>query len=361
MEKQKRVLVALSGGVDSSLSAALLIDEGYAVEGAFIKTWTVPWLPCTWREERRDAMRVSAQLGIPFHTIDLSNAYEEEVVQYMIHSYECGYTPNPDVMCNKYIKFGGLYDWAMEQGFDYIATGHYARTRKDGDAVRLLSGKDKQKDQTYFLWTLTDTQLAHVLFPVGEYQKSAVRERAMLYNLSTAQKKDSQGICFLGKVDMKEFLSHYTTARAGLVLDTRGEIIGKHDGALFFTLGQRHGFTIYQRTPHTPPLYVIDKNIEQNTITVASTQEAHERAPNTIALKDVHFIQSTYSHDARTCMARIRYRQPLFEVTLEKREGTTYTATVAQPQPYVSPGQSMVFYDGDVCLGGGIVSKTRKQ
>jgi tRNA-specific 2-thiouridylase len=208
MVEKKKVLVALSGGVDSSVSAALLLEQGYDVECAFITTWSVPWLPCTWREERRDAMRVAATLHIPFHTIDLSKEYEKNVVTYLIDEYRQGRTPNPDVMCNKHIKFGGFFDWAMKRGFDYVATGHYARVQEREGVFELLAGVDTNKDQTYFLWTLTQEHLAHTLFPIGQFEKPRVRELAEKYFLPTATKKDSQGICFLGKVNMKEFLSH---------------------------------------------------------------------------------------------------------------------------------------------------------
>lgn len=355
MNSKKKVLVALSGGVDSSVSAALLQKEGYEVEGAFIKTWTVPWLPCTWREERRDAMRVAAQLGIPFHTIDLSVLYETQVVQYMIDAYKAGYTPNPDVMCNKHIKFGGFYDWAMSRGFDYIATGHYARTQEREGVLHLLQGIDKQKDQTYFLWTLTESQLEKVLFPIGEYEKKDVRTLATSFHLVTADKKDSQGICFLGKVDMKSFLQHYITASEGAVLNLDGEVIGTHDGALFFTLGQRHGFSIKQKRPDTPALYVVEKDIENNTITVASRPQSQTQALDMVPLTQVHFIQDACNPAALSCQARIRYRQPLFPVTLKKDAVGTFHATLSTPQAYVANGQSMVFYQHDACIGGGVI------
>jgi len=354
MTAKNRVLVALSGGVDSSVSAALLQEQGYEVEGAFIKTWTVPWLPCTWREERRDAMRVAATLHIPFHTIDLSHEYEKNVVEYLIAEYREGRTPNPDVMCNKYIKFGGFFDWAMEHGFEYVATGHYARiTKADEYAPYLLrKGVDTNKDQTYFLWTLTQKHLAHTLFPVGSFEKPHVRELAQKYNLPTATKKDSQGICFLGKVNMKEFLSHYIESKQGEVLNTEGDIIGIHDGAVFVTLGQRHGFTLYQTSPSSPPLYVIDKDIVSNTVTVAPEFLTKEGGGKEMILKDMNWISGKPPIE---CEARLRYRQPLFPVTVQNCKETQCTVIPLTPQSFIQAGQSVVLYQGEVCLGGGII------
>lgn len=355
MSETKRVAVALSGGVDSSVSAALLQKEGYEVVGVFIKTWTVPWLPCTWREERRDAMRVAAQLQIPFSTVDLSETYEREVVDYMIASYREGNTPNPDVMCNKQVKFGGFYGWAMEQGFDYVATGHYAQVSATENGYQLIKGADENKDQSYFLWTVTQQQLARILFPIGSYNKTAVRALAEQFSLPTAQKKDSQGICFLGKVDMPTFLKHYIALARGVVLNTQGESIGTHEGALIYTIGQRHGFSIEKKTPETPPLYVIGKNIEQNTITVAPAEEAQERALSSCRVKDLHFIHGELPRENLHCMARIRYRQPLFPVIVKSHGENSGVVVLETPQPYVSKGQSIVFYDGEICLGGAVI------
>ncbi len=351
-KKGKKVLVAMSGGVDSSVSAALLLEQGYHVEGAFIKTWSVPWLPCPLKEERRDAMNVAKQLDIPFRTVDLYDEYKENVADYFIEEYRKGNTPNPDVMCNKHVKFGAFFDFAMENNFDYVATGHYARIRKNknDNTYQLLKGVDENKDQTYFLWTLKKEQLPKIIFPIGEYEKTEVRKLAEKFNLGTAKKKDSQGICFLGKVNMKEFLSHYIEIKKGDVLNEKGEVVGEHDGAVFLTLGQRHGFTIFQKTPDTKPLYVIKKNIEKNTITV-SEKKLNENKNNIVSVKDVNWI----SDPKQKCEARIRYRQKLFHVVLNdvKKESCNFSAKL--PDPYVSKGQSVVFYDRDVCFGGGVI------
>ncbi len=354
-QKKKKVLVALSGGVDSSVSAALLQEEGYEVHGAFIKTWSAPWLPCTWREERRDAMRVAAALHIPFYTIDLEKEYERDVVNYLVSEYRVGRTPNPDVMCNKYVKFGGFFGWAMEQGYDAVATGHYAQVLKNKDGIfEMHAGKDEKKDQTYFLWTLTQKQLAKTLFPVGGFEKRHVRELAEQFHLPTATKKDSQGVCFLGKVDMKDFLKHYIDEQEGKVLNTDGGEIGYHDGAVFLTLGQRHGFTITKKTPDTPPLYVYAKDVANNTVTVApkgymSTQNDTNKE---IAFMGTNLIRE----GVEVTYARLRYNQPLFAVTVTFSEGGTGTAYLDVPQEFIPRGQSLVFYTDTECLGGAVIA-----
>jgi len=269
MNNKKKVFVGLSGGVDSSTSAAILKKDGYDVTGVFIKVWQPDFLPCSWREDRLDAMRVAAHLDIPFITMDLEKEYKQEVVDYMVHEYKEGRTPNPDVMCNKYIKFGAFFDKAMEMGADYVATGHYARVKKDGDVVRLLAGADENKDQSYFLWTLTQKQLKKTLFPIGEYVKPEVRKIAEKFGLSTAKKKDSQGLCFIGKLDMKDFLKEFIPEKKGDVLNGKGEVVGEHDGAYFYTLGQRHGFTVTVKGVDDTPYFIIYKDIEANTITVS--------------------------------------------------------------------------------------------
>ncbi len=363
MEKKGKVLVAMSGGVDSSVSAALLLEQGYKVEGAFIVTWQPPWLPCTWREERRDAMRVAARLRIPIHTVDLSSEYEHDVVDYLIDEYKKGRTPNPDVMCNKHIKFGGLFAWAMEHGFDFLATGHYARIDKDAtqDTALLKTSIDRNKDQSYFLWTLSQEHLMHTLFPVGGIEKKDVRELARHYGLPTADKKDSQGICFLGKIHMREFLAHYIPHKTGDVLDEAGRVIGTHDGALFLTLGQRHGFTVPARTPIQEPLYVVDKDVLHNTITVAPNDSpAVLDDVSRVVLRDVNWISGhvpmAEHGNALVFQARLRYRQKLFEVTVDEATSTSAVVTPRSVQRYIPAGQSMVIYEADVCLGGGIIT-----
>jgi tRNA-specific 2-thiouridylase len=344
----KKVYIGMSGGVDSSVSAALLKRAGFDVTGVFIKVWQPDWINCTWKEDRLDAMRVAAKLGIPFVTLDLEKEYKEEVVDYMINEYKLGRTPNPDVMCNRYVKFGGFYDWAMKKGADFVATGHYAQSI-DG---KLVAGNDKNKDQTYFLWTLTGEQISKTLFPVGNIEKPEVRKLAKKFDLPNAEKKDSQGLCFIGKIDIKDFLKRYIEVRVGNVLNEKGEVIGEHDGAFFFTIGERHGFNITKKTPNDEPYYVINKNIENNTITVAN-KDAGGNLPNAVkkvSLREVNWNQGV-APVGKKSMARSRYREALSEIVIFRENFVEFT----KPQFSISPGQSLVVYDGEVCLGGGII------
>ncbi|MFC1802234.1 tRNA 2-thiouridine(34) synthase MnmA, partial [Patescibacteria group bacterium] len=247
--KSKKVFVGMSGGVDSSVSAVLLKKQGYNVVGCFIKTWHPDFLPCTWKEDRLDAMRVCAFLEIPFIDIDLEKEYKEEVFQYMVSEYREGRTPNPDVMCNKKIKFGGFFKKAMSLGADFVATGHYARNVLRGGKQNLMKGVDNNKDQTYFLWTLTQEKLEKIIFPIGHLEKKEVRKLAKKFNLPTAEKKESQGLCFVGKIEMKDFLKRFLEEKKGDVLNEKGEVVGWHEGAQYYTIGQRHGFIITKKTP----------------------------------------------------------------------------------------------------------------
>ena len=278
-KKKKKVFVGLSGGVDSAVSGALLIEQGYEVVGVFIKTWHPDFLACNEEEERRDAMRVAAALDIPFLTFDLEQVYKKEVADYMISEYKMGRTPNPDVMCNKAIKFGGFYDWARARGADIVATGHYARTGILQKNSVLRQAQDISKDQTYFLWTLGSDQIHHTQFPLGDFEKTHVRKIAQSFHLPTQNKKDSQGICFLGKISMKDYLSHYIEEHQGDVIDTYGKKIGTHPGVLFFTLGERHGFNVANITTHDLPYFIVAKDIHANTLTVSNTASSLGEKP----------------------------------------------------------------------------------
>lgn len=362
-EKQKKkVFVGVSGGVDSSVSLALLQEQGYDVTGVFIKTWQPDFIECTWRDERRDAMRVCAKLGVPFVTLDLEREYKEGVADYMIDEYRAGRTPNPDVMCNKEVKFGGFLNWALENGADHIATGHYTRNILEGERQHLLEGKDKDKDQSYFLWTLTQDQLRHVLFPVGDMPKSQVRKVAEKFGLATATKKDSQGVCFIGEIDMKDFLGHYIEQKKGDVLNTAGEKIGSHDGALFFTIGERHGFTIDTKGTDEKPLFVVAKDIENNTITVAERWDFDEKKgpqdgyTREITLTKTNWIPSSYPPFGKDFEARIRHRGERHKCNFVQVKGDTALVVFDTPVWGVSVGQSLVVYDGDECIGGGVIS-----
>jgi tRNA-specific 2-thiouridylase len=347
----RKVFVGLSGGVDSSVSAALLQKAGYDVTGVFMKVWSPDWLPCTWKEERRDAMRVAAHLNISFLTFDFEQEYKKAVVDYLIAEYRQGRTPNPDVLCNREIKFGAFLNKAVEAGADFIATGHYARNIQN----HLYEGVDKAKDQSYFLWTLGKKELAKTLFPVGEFQKSKVRALATKFGLPTAVKRDSQGICFLGPIDMKEFLAHYITTEPGDVLDETGTKVGRHDGALLYTIGERHGFT----TASNKPYYVIAKNIEANTITVSHTYSEQSLA-TVSGVKLVSVTWTNHPPEAGKYLARFRYHQTPVPCSIEsvKESDEKITVTFLALQAGVAIGQSLVLYNGEECVGGGIIDET---
>jgi tRNA-specific 2-thiouridylase len=349
-KSRSRIFVGMSGGVDSSVSAALLKEQGYDVTGVFIKVWQPDFMPCSWKEERRDAMRVAAHLDIPFITLDLEKEYKQEVVDYMIDEYKKGRTPNPDVMCNRYVKFGGFYDWAMDQGADFVATGHYARVQ-DG---ALLAGKDHNKDQSYFLWTLTKEKLSKTLFPVGDIEKTEVRRLAEKFKLPNATKKDSQGLCFVGKIDMKDFLKNFMEGRQGDVLNAKGEVIGHHEGALFYTLGERHGFTITKKTPDDKPYFVIAKDNEKNTLTVSSEKHSDNEDCKMVPIKHTNWIREIPNKDT-IYKARVRYRGTLHEVRINVFPENETEINFINSLDVIAPGQSIVVYQGESCLGGGII------
>ncbi|MCE9541719.1 tRNA 2-thiouridine(34) synthase MnmA [Candidatus Kaiserbacteria bacterium] len=346
---EKKVFVGLSGGVDSAVSAALLQREGYAVVGAFIKIWQPEFTECTWREDRLDAMRVCAALGIPFKEIDLSEEYKTRVIEEMITSYRTGKTPNPDVLCNSSIKFGSFMRWAHEEGAEYVATGHYARAANG----KLLRGIDEAKDQSYFLHRLESKDLARILFPVGTYRKSEVRALAQKFELPVARKPDSQGLCFAGAITLPEFLAKYIPLAQGDVLDTDGKKVGTHDGAALYTRGQRHGFRMLPDSPHEAPHYVVSTDVGRNTVTVSAQSTAAE--VESVALSDMHWIHEQPDL-SRDFSAQARYRETPFSARILV-ENSSHTATFAHPH-VVSPGQSLVLYDDDVCLGGGEISPT---
>ncbi len=341
------VVVAMSGGVDSSVSAALLKEQGYKVVGAFIKGWEPPVGKCSRRDDRRDAMRVAAHLNIPLVTVDLSNEYKQLVVNYLLREYQAGRTPNPDVMCNKEIKFGLFFKWARARGAQYVATGHYAKNNG-----QLSLAKDTNKDQTYFLWTLTPEHLAHTLFPVGGYLKSKVRQLAKKFKLPTAEKKDSQGICFLGQVDMGEFIETYLPKKSGPVISGSGQIIGQHHGVQFYTLGQRHGFTITATNPHAEPYYVVAKDTKKNTLTVAPQAIS---APGAVKLEEINWTSGQAPSDTKNYQVRIRHRGELLPCRIKVIKPGQGEITFSNTAPLIAPGQSVVLYDRNLVLGGGIV------
>lgn len=356
MRPMKKVFVGMSGGVDSSVSAALLKQSGYDVTGVFIKVWQPDWIECNWKEEQLEAMRAAAHLDIPFITLDLEKEYKKGVIDYMIREYGAGRTPNPDVMCNREVKFGAFWEWAALQGADFIATGHYAQDRGGG----LFVSKDTDKDQTYFLWTLTREDLGHIMFPVGGLTKSEVRELARKFKLPNAEKKDSQGLCFIGKIDIKDFLRHYIKAEKGSLLNEDGEVIGHHPGALLFTMGERHGFIVAKKTPNDTPYYVIGKDMATNTVTVSSRPSGDDRAQSSRTVVNVSSVSWVWRvpKPDEPLTARVRYRAALYHTKALAYEEGSSTARVEfeRPPETIAPGQSLVIYDGDECLGGGIIS-----
>lgn len=353
--KQKKVFIGLSGGVDSSVAALLLKKEGYDVTGVFIQGWYPDFLECDWKDDRRDAMRVAASLNIPFLTIDAEEAYKTEVVDYMISEYKKGRTPNPDIMCNRHVKFGVFYEKAMELGADFIATGHYAQVEHNDKGVTLKAGIDLEKDQSYFLWNVPAEALRKTVFPLGHLTKNEVRKIATDNDLITADKKDSQGICFLGKVSMKDFLSHYVTNERGDVLDVQGKVIGYHPGALLFTIGERRGFTITKKGTDDHPKFVVSKDVEANTITVAEKEEEsyQDFLKKEAFLESVNWISRSPQNDEEL-EVRYRHRQKLVSARVSK-EGAGWKVKFSEPQESLAPGQSLVLHSNEVCLGGGIV------
>lgn len=352
-----KVYVGMSGGVDSSVSAALLQKEGYEVIGVFMKVWQPDFLPCTWREERRDAMRVAATLGIPLLTWDFEKEYKEGVADYMIREYKAGRTPNPDVMCNREVKFGAFFRRAMKEGADFVATGHYAQVahNKKTGTTKMLKGVDDAKDQSYFLWTLGQEQLSRAFFPIGGFKKDAVRKLAEKFKLPVAAKKDSQGLCFVGKLDMKDFLAHFIEEKEGNVLNEEDEIIGTHRGATFYTLGERHGFTITKKTTESTPYYVTAKDLVKNTITVANkTKKPLDCATKILKASMVSFCCGTLPEMTKKYDVQVRYHGELHHAKLSAVSSESFSLKLEKPAVF-DVGQSAVLYLKDECIGGGII------
>jgi len=355
MKKKIKVLVGLSGGVDSSVSALLLREAGYDVTGVYMKQWSDSKDlsgVCSWKDDRRDALRVAAHLGIPFLTVDFEKEYKKWVVEYMFREYTAGRTPNPDVMCNKFVKFGYWLKFARQKKFDFLATGHYAQIKKLGEKYKMLVSKDKEKDQTYFLHQLGQKELQHVLFPIGHLTKKQVRALAKKAELPTAERAESMGICFIGEIPMKEFLEKKIKLTKGKICTTEGEVVGNHDGLPFYTIGQRHGFA---QTGGKQPLYVVAKDFKKNELVVGLENDPLLYKKK-IILSDTHFVSGQAPVFPLQCEVRLRHRQPLQKAVLEKgtKKGDT-TVIFQKSQKAVTPGQFAVFYKKGECLGGGII------
>ncbi|WP_064580540.1 tRNA 2-thiouridine(34) synthase MnmA [Streptobacillus moniliformis] len=358
---KKRVVLGMSGGVDSSVAAILLKEAGYEVIGVFMKNWEEKDENgvCMSDIDYEDVISVAEQLEIPYYSVNFVKEYWDRVFEYFLSEYRLARTPNPDVMCNKEIKFKAFLDYANKLGADYIATGHYARltTNEKGEKV-LLRGVDNNKDQSYFLCGLNQKQLEKVLFPIGEYEKTEIRKIAEKYNLKTAKKKDSTGICFIGERNFNEFLSKYLPAKDGNIVDINGNILGSHHGLMYYTIGQRKGIGLGNTKEGTgEPYFVVDKNVEKNELIVAQGDDNLLYSKGLIANK-FNFINGIEL--PFRCTVKFRYRQNDVSAVIDKIEEDRYQIIFDEKQRAVTLGQIVVLYDGEKCLGGGIIDQIIK-
>jgi tRNA-specific 2-thiouridylase len=354
----ERVMVGLSGGVDSAVAALLLLEQGYRVQALFMKNWEEDDEPgyCPAQQDLADARAVAGLLGIELRTISFSSEYWDRVFAHFLAEYRAGRTPNPDILCNQEIKFRAFLDYALDQNADRIATGHYARIRPTAAGSELLKGRDENKDQSYFLYRLGQRALAHSLFPLGELSKPEVRGLAERKGLPNFAKKDSTGICFIGERRFKTFLSRYLPARPGRILDVRGHVRGEHQGLMFHTIGQRQGLGIGgARDASGEPWYVVDKRLETNELVIAQGKDHPALFRSSLRATDLHWISGSPPAAPFDCRARIRYRQPDQACVITRLEPDRCAVEFAVPQRAVTPGQAVVFYRGELCLGGGTI------
>lgn len=352
----------MSGGVDSSVTAALLIEQGYQVEGLFMKNWDEDdgTEYCTAKEDLADAQAVADKLNIHLHKANFASEYWDNVFEHFLEEYKAGRTPNPDILCNREIKFKAFLDYALSLGADYIATGHYCRTHKVEGRAKLLRGLDTNKDQSYFLHAVGHEQLAHTLFPVGEYEKPAVREIAEKYDLATAKKKDSTGICFIGERRFADFLKQYLPAQPGKIVTEDGEVLGDHQGLMYYTIGQRQGLGIGGTKHGEAPWFVAKKDLASNELVVVQGTEHPSLFTNHMIVSKIYWVDEKTPELPLTLSCKHRYRQPDQECTISQIAPDQYQIDFTQPQRAITAGQSAVFYDGEVCLGGGVIEQMWK-
>lgn len=354
-----KVIVGMSGGVDSSVAAWLLKEQGYEVEGLFMKNWEQDDDQefCAAAQDLADAQAVCHQLKIPLHSVNFSQEYWQRVFQYFLDEYEKGRTPNPDVLCNKEIKFKAFLDHALNLGADFIATGHYARNKIENGQGYLYKAKDRSKDQTYFLHAVDPKALAKTLFPVGDYLKTEIRDFAKQLGLVTHSKKDSTGICFIGERRFKQFLKEFVLARPGDIKDMQNKTIGRHDGLMFYTLGQRQGLGIGGRVDaQDEPWYVVDKDLENNVLYVAQGSHHPMLYAQGLICGPIHWLSEHKKEDLPlTCYAKVRYRQDEQPCMISPEQNNQHIVMFSDPQRAVTPGQFIVFYDKNQCLGGATI------
>ncbi len=369
----KKVLVALSGGIDSAISAYLLMQQGYHVEAVFMKNWSSTQgllkNECPWLQDRQDALRVAAFLRIPLHTLDFEKQYQKNVMEYFFTEYKAGRTPNPDVMCNKEIKFKLLYNWAMEQGFDYLATGHYAQISSKKQEVSIKQGakkislpntryllqrsSDEFKDQTYFIYNIKTEQLPHVLFPIGGMKKAQVRALARKLKLPNAEKRESMGICFVGKIRLKDFLEQKLKVKPGPIIDQSGKVIGSHQGLHTYTIGQRQGINVGGGGPY----FVVRKDLQNNSLFVTNDPDDKQLMVKEIEIHSLNWIAADagFQEKPSKLMGRFRHQGQLVSLTVRPVGNGYYRVVFATPQKAIASGQSLVFYKGRQCVGGGVI------
>lgn len=354
-QKNNTVAVAMSGGVDSAVSAALLLQQGYQVEAFYMKNWSeetaAHYEHCPWENDVKDVTAICETLGIPFQSINFEKEYRDKVFQYFIEETKAGRTPNPDVVCNTQIKFLSFLDRMIELGYEKIATGHYARVEPSAvgtcHGMSLLKGVDPNKDQSYFIYHLNQDQLQHILFPIGGLLKSEVRKLAEQFKLSVAKKPDSQGLCFIGDIDFQTFLKQYVKAEPGPMVLTDGTVMGKHKGLAYYTIGQRQGIEI----GGTGPYYVVDKRMVDNTLVICQGADHPSLLSNWCTFTDEHWVSGHRPAETFQCSVKVRYRTPDIACTI-----TGDRVEFSEPARAVTPGQFVVFYDGDVVLGGGVIA-----